>query len=333
MRAPIMVTPSAINFRFASAAAAGTAIWLCLMVLLWGFSWPAMKFALGAVPPLWLASLRFSTACLFLFALCWFRGCLRFPPRADWPIVASVGGLQMMAFTGLGLTAMQFTDAGRAAVLAYTTPLWGVVAAWLIVRERPTAWQIGSLAVGMAGIAMICSPLSMDWTEQSIVIGNVLLLCAAICWSIVILHVRRHTWTAKPIEVAPWQMLFAAIPLTAGALLVEGVPGHVAWTPQILSAILFIGPIATSTCFVVSTEAGRRISTFAMSNVTLGVPVIGIVGSWALLGERISAPFAGGLVLVLLGVLLSAFAIHRKARVNRSTAERAERLAQAGVPG
>ena len=63
--------------------------WLGLMVVLWGLSWPATKLALGVVPPLWLATFRFGSAGICLFVFLALRGKLRFPPRADWPIVAA----------------------------------------------------------------------------------------------------------------------------------------------------------------------------------------------------------------------------------------------------
>jgi drug/metabolite transporter (DMT)-like permease len=311
-----------------SASMSQSAPWLLTMVLFWGLSWPAMKLALGMTPPLWLATFRFASGAACLFALAALRGTIRLPPRADWPVVASIGGLQMMAFTALGLTAMQYTDAGRAAVLAYTTPLWGVLAAWIMFRQRPTAWQGLALGVGMAGVAMICSPLEMDWTRPGVIMGNGFLLMAAICWSLVILHVRRHQFISRPIDLAPWQMLCAAIPLGVAALAFEGMPTQVECTPRLAGLLAFIGPVATSACFVISTEHGRRISTFTMSNITMGVPIIGVLASALLLGERISAPLAGGLGLIVAGAGLAALAVRRKAAADAATAERSGRQKQ-----
>lgn len=310
-----------------------SAPWLLAMVLFWGFSWPAMKLAVGMMPPLWLATFRFASGALCLFALVALRGSIRLPPRADWPILASIGGLQMMAFTALGLTAMQYTDAGRAAVLGYTTPLWGVLAAWLLAGQRPTAWQGLALAVGMAGVALICSPLEMDWSRPGVAKGNLFLLLAAICWSLVILHVRRHRFLARPIDLAPWQMLFAAIPLGLAALACEGLPTHLDWTPRLGGLLAFIGPVATSACFVISTEHGRRISSFAMSNITMGVPIVGVLSSALLLGEAITAPLAAGLLLIVAGAALAALAVRRKAMTDAATAERSGRQKQAGIVG
>jgi drug/metabolite transporter (DMT)-like permease len=282
-----------------------SAPWLFAMVLFWGLSWPAMKLALASVPPFWLATLRFGSGALCLFVFAAVRGSLRLPPKGDWPIVASIAGLQMMAFTALGLTAMQFTNAGRAAVLGYTTPLWAMLGAWLLLRQRPTLWQGLALIVGLSGVALICSPLEMDWTNPAIVKGNLFLLLAAICWSLVILHVRQHRFVAKPIDLAPWQMLGAAVPLGIAALIWEGSPGQITWTPSLIELLVYIGPIATSACFVISTEHGRRVSTFAMSNITMGVPIIGVLSSALLLHERMSLGLVVGLVLIVAATALA----------------------------
>lgn len=308
-----------------------TAPWLVAMVMFWGLSWPAMKLALGSVSPLWLSTIRFASGAVCLFILVGLRGRLRFPPRADWPIVASIGGLQMMAFTALGLTAMQYTDAGRAAVLGYTTPLWGVLAAWVLAGQRPTTWQILALWVGMSGVALICSPLEMDWGNPNVVMGNMFLLLAAICWSLVILHVRRHPFISRPIDLAPWQMLFATVPLGIAALAWEGLPTRIHWSTDLLGLLVYIGPVATSACFVISTEYGRRITTFSMTNITMGVPVVGALSSALLLGERVSLTLACGISLIVAGTALAALAVRRKASRDMTTVERDARQKRAYV--
>ncbi|WP_185266092.1 DMT family transporter [Halopseudomonas xiamenensis] len=295
-------------------ASVSTLVWLGVMVLLWGLSWPATKLALDAVPPLWLAAIRFGSAALCLFVLLAIRGSLAFPPRRDWPIVFSIGLLQMMAFTGLGLIAMTHVDTSRAVLLAYTTPLWGMLVGWLLFRDTPTRWQLLALALGLGGVGLICSPWEMDWSAPGVVMGSAFLIIAAISWSLVILHIKRHRWTASPLSLAPWQMLLASVPLVAFAALLEGPPTAIAFDRRLLELLFFIGPVATSACFVISAEHGRRISTFAMSNFTLGVPLIGILASVLLLDNRLSPLFVLGLCLVFAGMLLAAAAARHASR-------------------
>lgn len=290
----------------------GTMVWLGIMVLLWGGSWPATKLALGVVPPLWLAAFRFGSAALCLFGFVAMRGLLRLPPRTDWPIVASIGLLQMMVFTGLGMIAMTHIDTSRAVLLAYTTPLWGVLASWLLFRNAPTRSQLLALAVGLIGIAVICSPTEMNWKAPNSLMGAAFLLVAAISWSVVILHIKRHRWTASPLALAPWQMLLATLPLAGFAFILEGSPTAIPFDTKLIELLFFIGPVATSACFVISAEHGRRISTFAMSNFTLGVPLVGIFASIFFLGNHLTTGFMTGLCLIIGSILLAVIATTRR---------------------
>ncbi|ANC01848.1 DMT family transporter [Pseudomonas putida] len=285
-----------------------TYVWLGVMVLLWGSSWPVTKLALHDVPPLWLATIRFASAAVCLVAYLVARGQLKLPVRGDMPIIASVGLLQMMAFTGLGMVAMVHVDTSRAVLLAYTTPLWCVVVAWVMFREMPSRLQIAGLVIGMSGIAAVCSPGELEWTNRETVLGAIFLLLAAVSWAIVILHVKRHRWVTPPLALAPWQMLLATIPLAIAAYVSEGPPTSLVLDRKLAEELFFIGPIATSACFVISAEYGRRISTFGMSNFTLGVPLIGTVFSCLAFGATVSTMFLAGLGLVVLGVVVSALA-------------------------
>src|SRR5258708_15449764 len=53
-------------------------------------------------------------------------GRLRWPHREDWPVILSVGGLQLTSFFALANLGVQSLPAGRSGVLAYTTMLWMV---------------------------------------------------------------------------------------------------------------------------------------------------------------------------------------------------------------
>ncbi|WP_415572191.1 DMT family transporter [Komagataeibacter saccharivorans] len=308
---------SSTNKNPVSSPSARTGVALGVMALLWGLSWPAMKTCVTLAPPLWLAVLRFALGGATLFIVLLFRGGITLPKRSDLPIVFSVGGLQMMAFTALGLVAMQHTDAGRAALLAYTTPLWGTLLAWLFMGQRPGRRQVMALCVGLSGIVLICSPIGMDWSRPGALQANFMLLAAAMCWSVVIVHVRHHKWTSSPLALAPWQMLLATIVLSVLAWVKEGPPSHIVWSGELAGLLLFIGPLATSVCFVISCEFGRRVSTFSMSSITLAVPVIGLLASMVFLHEVMTPVLGIGLVLIIAGGVLSAWAARTPARDGR----------------
>lgn len=323
---PTRVTPPATT-------CAATFVWLGVMVLLWGVSWPVTKLALASISPLWLASIRFGSAGLCLFGFVWWRGQLGRPPLADWPIVATMGFLQMMTFTGLGMIAMTRTDTSHAVLLAYTTPLWGVLVSWLALRQTPTRMQILALVVGLSGTMLICSPLEMDWNTPGTIMGSAFLLIGAVAWAVTIFHIRHHQWHTSPLALAPWQMMLAAIPLAVFAWMTEGAPVLTILDWHICAMLLFIGPVATSVCFVISAEQGRRLSVFAMSNFTLGVPLVGVASSWFFLGNHLTGLFAIGLALVLLGAILAAASgrSHPTPSIARAKQCRQEKISSASV--
>ena len=293
--------------------------WLALMVCLWGSSWPVTKLALNEVPPLWLATIRFGSAAICLFTYLILRKEFKLPVRKDLPIIASVGILQMTVFTGLGMVAMVHVDTSRAVLLAYTTPLWCVIASWILFRDRPSAVQVAALMFGLLGILIVCSPGELNWSDSNTLMGAGLLIAGAFSWALVILHIKKHVWASTPLTLAPWQMFVATLSLGVAAYAREGLPTWIQFDSALCKELFFIGPVATSACFVISTEYGRRISTFSMSNITLGVPLIGVLLSVIVLQSKLTLVFVFGLLLVLAAVVMSALAGRGNSRSDKDS--------------
>ena len=68
---------------------------LAAAVVLFGLSFPILKIGLRASTPVWLAAGRASLSALTAFVLLAALRRLRWPQRADWPIVLSVGAFQL----------------------------------------------------------------------------------------------------------------------------------------------------------------------------------------------------------------------------------------------
>src|SRR5205085_9801518 len=94
--------------------------WLQLAanIILFGLSWPIIKIGLEAASPLWFAAARATLSATVAFLLLAFLGRLKVPPRAEWPIVLSVGVLQLACFFAFANLGMQSLPAGRSSVLA-----------------------------------------------------------------------------------------------------------------------------------------------------------------------------------------------------------------------
>src|SRR5690606_39814455 len=107
-------------------------------------------------------------------------GRLRLPPRHDLPIVASLAVFRLGAVSLLVFTALQMIPAGRSSVIAWTTPLWTVPIAAVFLGDRMTRRKWLGLTLGMLGVVVLFEPWNLDWGDPDVVLGHLLLICAAI---------------------------------------------------------------------------------------------------------------------------------------------------------
>jgi drug/metabolite transporter (DMT)-like permease len=282
----------------------GAFLLLGAIVLAWGVNWPVMKVGLGSIPPFWFGALRLllGSCCLFLVALA--RGRFALPARGDWPVIASVGLLQMAGFLALVNLGLLNVPAGRSAVLCYTTPLWVAPGAALLLGETLRPRKLAGLALGLVGLLILFEPGSFDWSNRPVLLGNAFLLGGALLWSLTILHIRGHRWLGTALDLAPWQLLTGALPLLAIALATEGGPGVIDWNRTSFLVLAYNGPIASGFCYWAAVAVTRRLPALTASLAFLAVPVMGLASSALALGERPDPALLGGFLMILLGLVL-----------------------------
>jgi len=276
---------------------------LAAIVVFWGVNWPVMKVALVDIPPFWFAALRLTLGSASLFVFLAVTGRLTIPRRADLPVIASVGLVQMAFCLATINFALMFVPAGRSAVLAYTTPLWVAPAAALVLGEKLTRRRIAGVALGVVGLMLLFEPASFDWTNSKALLGNGLLLASAAGWALAIIHVRAHRWHGTPLALVPWQLLTGAIPLLVLAWLYHGW-SSIHWTSRTALVLAYNGPITSGFCYWAVVEVTRRLPALSASLAFLAVPCVGLASASLALGESIHAALLGGFLLILGGLVL-----------------------------
>jgi drug/metabolite transporter (DMT)-like permease len=272
-----------------------------------------MKVGLQSMPPVWFAAARMTLGAVSLFAMLAVLGRLKLPTRRDLPVVLTVGGLQMAIFLVLVNSGLQYVGAGRSSILAYTTPLWVTPGAMLLLGEGMNRRKALGLVLGLCGIAALFNPLGFDWGSRDALVGNGLLLLAALVGSIPILHVRAHQWDSSPLQLAPWQMTLAAVPLAALSWATEDW-STVRWSGELALILAYNGPLATAFCFWAVVSVTRALPAVTSSLSLLAVPVAGVLASAVFLGEPLTPTLVGGLVLILGGTVLVNLADVRRER-------------------
>ena len=276
---------------------------LCAVILVWGLSWPIMKLALEFVPPLTFAVARLVLGGICLAAVLIARRDFQVPGRQDLAVVFSVGIFQLAAFLAFIHLGLMHVEAGRAAILSYTTLIWVTPLAVLFLGERLTRIKILGLLCGLAGIFALFNPGGFDWSDRSVLLGNGLLLVGALAWAISILHVRVHPFRLSPLQLAPWQMLVATPPLAILAVWWEA-DAVIVWSATLWGVLVYSGVLATGFALWAWVTVNRALPAITSSVGSLGVPVVGLAASALFLGENITLPTAVGFILILAGLTM-----------------------------
>ncbi|HEX3061087.1 MAG TPA: DMT family transporter, partial [Usitatibacter sp.] len=129
---------------------------LVLLIVIWGYSWIAMKIALRYANAFDFAALRVAIGAAFLFTLVAARKSRITLPSYRTAIV--LGLLQVGLFVALSQLALTVAEPGRTSVLVFTMPFWMIVFAHFILHERMRGAQWVAVALAFAGLTLIVAP-------------------------------------------------------------------------------------------------------------------------------------------------------------------------------
>ncbi|MEW4983163.1 MAG: DMT family transporter [Cycloclasticus sp.] len=275
---------------------------LVLVVVIWGSNWPIMKIGLRSIDPLWFTAARLGIALIAISILLLFLGRFKRPHRQDFPIVLGVGVMQFAAFVTLINLGLTEVNAGRAALLAYTTPLWVTPGAYFFLKEPISRMKLVGASVGLCGLLILFNPLGFDWSDASVVKGNGLLLLAALVWALSILHIRKHEWKGSVLELTPWQIMVALLIVVPYAWFSNTKP--VIWSTELIIILLYNGVMATALAQWASMRVTQILPAVTVSLGFLMVPLMGILSSILWLDEPFTMTLGLGAALIVGGLLL-----------------------------
>lgn len=270
-------------------------------VVIWALAWPISKIGLAYMGPLWYTANRFIIACAVCFIVLGAARAVKIPKRQDLPIILGIGILQMTFFLTLINTGLSHVGAGRSAILAYSTPLWVTPLAALFFHESVTRIKLIGVLLGLAGIAILFAPMSLDWSNHSVVLGNIYLILAALVWAIAILQSRFGRWHSDPLQLVPWQLLLATILTTLFAFFMEPI-STIQSNSTLWLTLIYNGVLGTAFGYWASSTVFKNIPAINASLCYLGVPVLGLLFSATILGESISLSMALAITLIMSGL-------------------------------
>jgi len=268
------------------------------VVAVWGSNFAVIKLALGQMPPLLFATLRFTSVVLPMVAL--------LPrPAVPWRNLAAYGLLIGVGQFGLLFVAMNgHISPGLASLVIQMQVFFTIGLAMTLAGERLQRVQWLALALGAAGLGVIVAHTDGSTT----VWGLALVLLAALAWAGGNL-VSRGAGRINMVAYVVWSSLFAVPPLALLTLWLEG------WSAVATS----MQQATLGTWLAVAWQAWgnsifgyaawawllARYSAATISPMALLVPVFGMGASAWWLDEPLPFWKLGAAALVLSGLALN----------------------------
>ncbi|HWI82199.1 DMT family transporter [Ramlibacter sp.] len=255
---------------------------LVLLTLTWGLNWPVMKLGVSNFPAL---SFRAVTVLAGLPVLAAVLLALKVPfrvPRRSWGELFWLALTNMVVWNVCMILALRSLSSGRAAILAYTMPIFSAVFGALLFHTRLAAR--GWLGVGAAavGVALLL------WHEFTVLAGRpwgvALALFSAAVWALGTQLLRRSRIEVPTLTLSFWMTALSGVVATVLAVAFERqqwqLPGPAAWGAIAYNAILIFGFSQAAWL-----SLARNLPPVASTLSVMFIPVLGVFVGALWLGE------------------------------------------------
>lgn len=272
------------------------------IILTSGLAWPVNKVGLHYMSPLWYTSSRLVIASIAMLSLVIYLKRFSFPRFRDLPLILIIGILQIGGFIYLTNLGLSYLPAGHSALLAYTTPLWIMPLATLLFKEKSGLYKWLGFCLSISGLILLMNLWDLNFSNPHVLFGCGALLLASFSWAISMLCVRYMKWTKSPLELIPWQLLVAAIPMMAYAWVNEPV-SQIVWNRELILSLAYTGVVVTGLSYWCGVIVNKELPTILLSLGFLVVPVFSLLTSSFFLNEKINLPSMAAIGLIFLGLV------------------------------
>lgn len=274
---------------------------LLIIVFGWGTSWTVIKYALNEIPPLSIRGVSAFAGGLLTLWLARANGLsLRIRHEDGWRL-SVLAFFNILSWNVLSTYAVLYLPSGRAALLAYTMPLWCVPLSVWLLSETLSLRRVFALLLGCAGVAVLMGRDAFDLLHAPV--GVVLMLSAALCWALGVVLMKRWRLPMPASTLTGWQMLLGSLPMLIAALWVDGVPQQMP-SPGAWAALVFSALVTFMLCYWAWNRLVMLVPVSVSSLSSLLVPLLSVVSGALFLNEQPGWPEAVAALLILGAVLV-----------------------------
>jgi drug/metabolite transporter (DMT)-like permease len=275
-----------------------------LTVMIWGSTWFAIEFQLGAVAPEISLVYRYGSASLLLFAWCRFRGLsLRFALRNHgWFLLL---GLLLFGVNYIIAYRAQIYITSALTAIAFSSMVWmNIINARLFFGVKAGRGVLFGALMGVIGMFILFAPQIGELTfTDSVFFGSFLAVLSALIASFGNM-VSQATQKAKlpVVQSNAWGMFYGTL-ITAIIALANGREFDFEWTAAYIGSLAYLTVFGSIIAFGAYLTLLGRIGAHKAGYAMVMFPVVALILSALFEGLIIDGTVVVGTLFVLAGNL------------------------------
>ena len=285
-----------------------------IAVIGWGISFIATKVLLGSgLNPIEIYIYRFAIAYLALLIFSHKR--IR---SNSWrhELLFMLGGMVGGSIYFIAENvALEYTLVSNVSLITSLSPLLTVLLIGFLYRsERPGRETILGSTVAFLGVGLVIFNSSFNLSINPL--GDLLSLLAAFCWAIYSIILKRVNPLYSALFITRKTFFYGVITALPFLLIESEIASpSVLMQPKLLLNLLFLALYCSMFAYLLWAMAIGKLGAVKANNYMYFQPVVTLVFSFLILGEKISAVGYTGCAMILLGVWMSDYLQQRKLRV------------------
>jgi drug/metabolite transporter (DMT)-like permease len=276
-------------------ALAGVAV-----ALIWGLTFLSIKVAVAELKPMTLALLRFIIATLLLPPIALLTKTSLAIRWRDLPLVALSGFLGVTLYFFFENNGIMRLSASESSIIIGTIPVLTLIVDMAFYRRRVKGSVVAGIVLSFVGVAvMVIRSKSAAASSE----GYFYMVGAAFSWV-------AYTFVTKPLggkypllSITFWQIFFGMLGCIPFAL-VEGQSFSRLSAPVILN-VLFLGILASAIGYWLWVIVLDKLGASRSSVFINLIPVVSVIASFIVLGERLAPLQLAGGAATIAGVYLA----------------------------
>lgn len=265
-----------------SGVSTGARLLVVLMGVAWGMNWIATRVILEALSPWSLRVVGVGLGTLVLMIAAAVSRTNLSVPRGAWLKLTIAAFFNVGIFNICSAYSQVYGTTSRAVVIAYSMPIWASVLAWFVLKEKLTGVKLAALALCALGLVILIGPLF----ETGLPLGALFALACAWLWACGTIYLKAAQIPIPTLAATAWQLLLGWLMIVAGMLIFHGLPQPGPVPTATLIWIGYNGLIGMGLIYFVWFVVVDKLPTMTASIGTLLVPVVGVIGSTVISGER-----------------------------------------------